>query len=118
MNIQRKLSNGNWTDTGEFTDSYISDALNREPMQAEWFKREPLMSKAEVLDHLASGQTLKYDDEWYEELRDADAAKWQPKPRRVVEMVRCDCGHDVPVGTAMSSSRGTCCPDCYDRMSD
>jgi len=117
MNIQRKLSNGNWTDA-EDADYYISKALDREPMQAPWFNREPLTDKAQVLDYLANGETLKYDDEWYEMLRDADAAKWQPKPRRVIEMVRCDCGHSVPAGMVMSSSQGTCCPDCYDLMSD
>lgn len=28
----------------------------------------------------------------------------------------CDCGHRS--AHPMSSSRGTCCPDCYDRMSN
>lgn len=28
----------------------------------------------------------------------------------------CDCGHNS--AQPMSSSRGTCCPDCYDRMSN
>jgi len=32
-------------------------------------------------------------------------------------MVDCNCGHRVPLFPGMSSSRGTCCPDCYDRMS-
>lgn len=35
-----------------------------------------------------------------------------------VEMVRCNCGHTVPRNLVMSASRGTACPDCYDRMSD
>ena len=120
MNIQRKLGNGNWDEQemGEHTDSYINRALAREPMQAKWFKREPLTDRTAALAHLAAGETLKWDDEWYAELRDADAAKWQSKPRPVQTMTRCDCGHDVPAGTAMSSSRGTCCPDCYDRMSE
>ena len=34
-----------------------------------------------------------------------------------VEMVRCDCGHDVPRIQCMSASLGSSCPDCYDRMS-
>ncbi|MFA4973470.1 MAG: hypothetical protein WC683_12700 [bacterium] len=34
------------------------------------------------------------------------------------KMVRCDCGHTVPASEAMSASRGTSCPDCYDRMSE
>jgi hypothetical protein len=35
-----------------------------------------------------------------------------------VVIVHCDCGHDVPVGSRMSASLGTSCPDCYDRMSE
>ena len=34
------------------------------------------------------------------------------------EMIRCDCGHSVPRTQVMSASRGTVCPDCYDRYSD
>jgi hypothetical protein len=32
--------------------------------------------------------------------------------------VRCDCGHTVSQNLVMNTSRGTACPDCYDRMSD
>jgi hypothetical protein len=43
-----------------------------------------------------------------------------PAPRVVepVEMVRCSCGHTVPRIQVMSTSFGTSCPDCYDRMSE
>jgi hypothetical protein len=33
-------------------------------------------------------------------------------------MVRCSCGHTVPQSQVMSASKGTSCPDCYDRMSE
>lgn len=33
-------------------------------------------------------------------------------------MVLCSCGHEVPSSQVMNASRGTACPDCYDRMSD
>ena len=33
------------------------------------------------------------------------------------EEVLCSCGHSVPKSMVMSSSSGTCCPECYDRMS-
>lgn len=33
-------------------------------------------------------------------------------------LVRCSCGHTVHRSLVMSASRGTACPDCYDRMSD
>jgi hypothetical protein len=35
-----------------------------------------------------------------------------------VKSVSCDCGHSVEPALVMSASRGTSCPDCYDRMSD
>lgn len=41
------------------------------------------------------------------------------QPHRVRgQMVRCDCGHMCPRNLVMSASLGTCCPGCYDRMSD
>ena len=40
------------------------------------------------------------------------------RPERPVEMVRCACGHSVPRVQMMNASRGSSCPDCYDRMSD
>jgi hypothetical protein len=39
-----------------------------------------------------------------------------PKPAPV--MVKCTCGHFTPEGTVMSSSMGSSCPECYDRMSE
>ena len=35
-----------------------------------------------------------------------------------VQLVKCSCGHSVPLARVMSSSMGTSCPDCYDRMSN
>ena len=32
--------------------------------------------------------------------------------------VRCACGHTVWANLVMSTSCGTSCPDCYDRMSE
>lgn len=34
------------------------------------------------------------------------------------QLVKCACGHSVPAAQVMSASRGSSCPDCYDRMSD
>jgi len=31
--------------------------------------------------------------------------------------VLCSCGHMVPKSLVMTASFGTCCPECYDRMS-
>ena len=38
--------------------------------------------------------------------------------RPAPELVQCACGHRVPRSQVMSSSMGTSCPDCYDRMSE
>ena len=35
-----------------------------------------------------------------------------------IELVKCSCGHSVPRIAVMSASLGSCCPDCYDRLSD
>lgn len=45
-------------------------------------------------------------------------AKARKTARKTVEIVRCDCGHDVPRRMVMNASMGTSCPRCYDRMSD
>jgi uncharacterized protein with ParB-like and HNH nuclease domain len=34
------------------------------------------------------------------------------------EEVMCSCGHFCPRSLVMSTSQGTSCPDCYDRMSE
>lgn len=44
-----------------------------------------------------------------------EAERIQPTPPATVQ---CDCGHTVPRSWAMWASRGSACPDCYDRMSD
>lgn len=39
-------------------------------------------------------------------------------PKPAGDMVRAGCGHMVSSSQLMYASRGTCCPDCYDSMSD
>jgi hypothetical protein len=48
---------------------------------------------------------------------EAEAERLQPTARCGTLMVKCDCGHTVPRSWVMSSSTGTSCPECYDRMS-
>ena len=38
--------------------------------------------------------------------------------RNLPEEIMCDCGHWEQKALVMSTSRGTSCVDCYDRMSD
>jgi hypothetical protein len=33
-------------------------------------------------------------------------------------LIHCDCGHTVPRALAMTTSTGTSCSECYDRMSE
>lgn len=44
------------------------------------------------------------------------SAQTQPM-RQTVESVKCSCGHTVPKNLVMSTSLGTSCQDCYDKMS-
>jgi hypothetical protein len=44
------------------------------------------------------------------------SAPTQPT-RKPVESVKCSCGHTVPKNLVMSTSLGTSCQDCYDKMS-
>jgi hypothetical protein len=45
-----------------------------------------------------------------------ETERLQPSPSRA--KVKCSCGHTVPAVHVMSTSRGSSCPDCYDRMED
>jgi len=45
-----------------------------------------------------------------------EAAK-KARPRAKPDLVQADCGHLVERVNLMSTSTGTSCPDCYDRMS-
>ena len=47
---------------------------------------------------------------------EVEAERLQPTTQR--DLVRCDCGHTCPRMLVMTSSRGTCCPACYDRESE
>jgi hypothetical protein len=114
MKFQRKLSNGSWIDENR-VDDFVDIILEREPWFAPRVKREPMATRQQVLDFLASGKTINYGSDWYAEVRDADA--FAPRqPKQIVE-VKCDCGHTVAKSLVMSASLGTSCPDCYDRMS-
>lgn len=55
---------------------------------------------------------------WIDRRTAAETAPAMPKVERTPRMVMCSCGHEVEAELVMSASRGTSCPDCYDRMSD
>ena len=86
------------------------------------FRAVRLLSRDEVIAALESGRELRNDvDDWYSNCRDGEAFERKMAERRAaaqpIEMVKCACGHTIPRGSVMSTSMGSSCPDCYDRMS-
>lgn len=110
-----RISNGNWVPvTAEKEDLYINQVLERESWVAPRVGREPMTTKTEVLEFLKTGKTLNRGDDWYAQIKYSVPT---PPATHTVVMVNCDCGHTIPSTSVMSSSTGTCCPDCYDKMS-
>ncbi|HSW63401.1 MAG TPA: hypothetical protein VLH56_08835 [Dissulfurispiraceae bacterium] len=104
MKIQRRLSNGKWVDVDpEQADVYVRLACN--------FER---ITRQEALDLLGKGKSLQSGTDWYDEIR----AQRVRAPQIEAETVVCSCGHTIAKNLMMSASRGSSCPDCYDRMSD
>lgn len=115
MEIQRQLSNGSWINVEtDQVDGYLDAVLGRESWFAPRVNREPMSTREQVLDFLASGKSIYFGDDWYSEIRVKPAPR---QPKQVIE-VQCDCGHTVAKNLVMNASLGTSCPDCYDRMSD
>ena len=101
--MQRKLSNGQWVDEDRESE-FIEMAAGFHGTTA-----------AEIRSRLDSGQEIRFRaDDWYPYIRN------EPAPRPVIqhEYVTADCGHKVEASQVMNASRGTCCPMCYDWMSD
>jgi hypothetical protein len=123
MQLLIQYSNGMWVLIEEDRiDEYIDKILGYEQLLTDRFgtenrvarlEREQLKTKTEVINYLKTGKPLSYDDEWYANIK-MDMPK---KPKPPVEMVKCNCGHTVPKCSVMSTSTGSSCPDCYDRMS-
>jgi hypothetical protein len=50
-------------------------------------------------------------------ISEVDWNAWQAKHKQPAPvMVKCNCGHTVSKILVMSTSNGSSCPDCYDRM--
>jgi hypothetical protein len=124
MKFQRQfmLSSGShWHEETDPTriNEFIDMALELESLYAPHLKRAPMTTREQVLEFLATGETLKYDNEiWYAQIRDGDAPRWQPRVKPPVRMTKADCGHTIPASWMMNASMGTSCPECYERMSD
>lgn len=110
MKLQRKLQNGSWVDVSQ-TEQLLAMAVERDAFFAQREQR-PQRDRQGILDALAAGQRLAYDTDWYAEIRDGDVVK--SCPAVAVKQTLCDCGHYT--AHPMTTSSGTSCADCYDRM--
>ena len=139
MRLQYQNSMGNWTNCTDGTTygSYgnvIKCSGKWEDRTEEFFKRilankqrtpegMRLMTRDEVMSALHAGQSLRNDPaDWYSVCRDGEAIERIREERLAkqppVEMKRCSCGHTtIPKHLSMSTSSGSSCADCYDRMS-
>lgn len=113
MKFQRRLSNGRWTDISDIAP-LVAATVAMEVWYAPRVGRTP-MDEQGVMAALSAGQEVRYGMDWYSQIRDADAVQHPPKPQPKAE-IACSCGHTT--AHPMMTSRGTACPDCYDRMSD
>jgi len=91
-----------------------------------------IISGTKTVEQIAAEKVSSYALEYYQastpaefealrELREHMQTIEKAAPiveRKPVELVTCSCGHSVPAVQVMNASMGTCCPDCYDRMSE
>ena len=76
------------------------------------------VTEERIIEMLQNGVKVAWCDSpnhYYDHGTGYTRSKRTPQP---VKLVRCDCGHSVPSVQVMSTSQGTSCPDCYDRMSE
>jgi len=124
--LQYQLSNGAWMDCEERAEEFLQWCEEHNGMDdagriVPRFRASRGLTRTEVLDALRAGTILRNDSaDWYSTCRavphDEHDARSDATER--VQRVHCACGHDVPRALVMHGSRGTCCPDCYDEMSD
>jgi hypothetical protein len=75
-------------------------------------------TREEIIAILESGKPVRWcksANYYYDHSYGKIGTKRAPKQ---VDIVKCDCGHEIEKGLVMSASLGTSCPDCYDNMSD
>ena len=103
MRIQRRDALGEWRTVA---DADVAGLLERS---------QRYNAGLNVSAALQAGSEVRYSPEdWYPYIR----AAREPQPRPLMTVVRCSCGHDAPPTQIMSTSRGSSCPGCYDKMSD
>ena len=112
MKLQYQLSNGAWVDCENRTEEFFGRCEKNEKK-----------TRDEIIKILLSGETVRNDPaDWYSNCRDGETANRiaaeKIAKRQEQKIVKCSCGHSVPAGNVMSTSSGTSCPNCYDRMSE
>ena len=126
MRLQEQLSNGEWVDAKE-QKALIERILKFETSHEKFLGRAALKNAAEIEKYLSQtinrrAAELQHGTDFYDLVRDGDTADaikaaWSAKANSVM-MVMCSCGHQAISSRVMNASRGTSCPDCYDRMSE
>lgn len=122
MKLQYQLSNGTWTDCNERTEEFLSNAVNmKQDSRDGWVA----ITRDEATDRLNRGGELRHGTNWYQCIRDGEAVERIAAERRAATVrdypdgLKLACGHTVYSKiSVMSSSRGTCCAECYDDMSN
>ena len=102
--LQRKLENTSWvTEIGSRVDFLIQLACDHNHCTSD-----------EITARLERGEQVYFSTYW------SDMIRYKPEPVAVVEpvMVLCACGHTCEKSQVMTTSRGSSCFDCYNRMSD
>lgn len=117
-NYQKLYSNGTWYDIDQDqVNENLEHILKYEQhlktfVDTDALGRDLLSTIDEITEYLDTGKLLDYDSDWYNQIRKTPA----PIVQNDV-MVKCACGHTVLKNIVMNASLGTCCPECYDRMS-
>ena len=128
LKLQYQLSNGNWINTNERTDEFLTYCEQNNGVDANG-KVVPIhsavraLTRDEVVSALLSGRELNNGGaDWYSSCRSEipviEKRKMRDAAQARVEYVKCDCGHSIPRSSVMSASLGTSCPDCYDLLSN
>lgn len=60
----------------------------------------------------------RFFENWMVLTKEAHEKRYAPRPVVQADTQKCSCGHTIQKSLVMSSSMGSCCPDCYDRMSE
>jgi hypothetical protein len=121
--LQRQQSNGEWYDVEtDHIERFLALCAEHNGADAAGavvprHRAVRDLDRNEIIGALSAGKVLRNDSaDWYSNCRlrrpEATCAAAQP------DLVMCDCGHRIERIIVMRASRGTCCPDCYDHMSD